>query len=59
MFDNPSVVDCGVMESLPQCDIVHRMDRLPSPDEVELAIEQINPSVTRCIMVYILSVCFN
>ena len=42
LFDNPSVVDENVIESLPQCDIILRMDRLPTLDEVKLAIKQIN-----------------
>ena len=42
LFFNPSVVDETVIDSLPQRDLLHRMDRIPSLDEVKSSIKQIN-----------------
>ena len=41
LFFNPSVIDESVISSLPQLDILHHMDRLPSVDEVVSAMKKI------------------
>ena len=42
LFHNPSIVNQKIIDSLPQCNIVHNMDRQPTSDEVRQAIKQIN-----------------
>ena len=42
LFFNPSVVNDSVIKDLPQRDILHQMDRLPTRNEVHVAIKQNN-----------------
>ena len=42
LFDHHSPVDYNVLESLPQRETAHRMDRHPTLEEVREAIQQIN-----------------
>ena len=42
LFFNPSEVDNDAIDSLPQAEIRHHLDRLPTFEEVELAAKQLN-----------------
>ena len=42
LFFNPSVVDESVIDNLPQLEIKHHMDRIPTLEEVDKAVNQIN-----------------
>ena len=42
LFFNPSEVDELVIENLPQLEVVYRMDRIPTIEEVDKAVKQIN-----------------
>ena len=42
LFHNPSSVDDAVLDSIPQLEIRHQLSRLPTLDEVELTVKQIN-----------------
>ena len=42
LFFNPSVVNDSIIKNLPLWDTPHQMDRLPTRNEVDLAIKQIN-----------------
>ena len=42
LFYNPSVVDESVIDNLPQFEIKHRMDRIPTLEEVDIAVKQLS-----------------
>ena len=42
LFFNPSVVDDAAVDSLPQRDLIEELDGVPTREETDLSIKQIN-----------------
>ena len=54
-FHNPSSVNDNVIESIPQLETRHHLSRLPTPEKVERAVNQITLEKHLCLMGYLLN----